>query len=384
MPDTSFPTVIPFEQVLKALQDTETSFPPRFLNRFSDLEAGDLAQLGKIWPDLPAWRRKALLEDIEQLGQEDTIMSFEAIGLFALADSDPEVRLPAVRTLWEYENPAHIDIFFSLLDRDQSPEVRAAAASALGHYIYLGELEEIRSDRQRAIEDRLLIVMEQEQAAEVRRSALESLGYSSRDEVPALIEAAYQSEEKEWIASALFAMGRSANSAWKPQVMEMLDNPHPVIRAEAARAAGELELGAASPRLLELLDDPDDRTRLASIWSLSQLGGEGVHEALVRAYDDSEDEDDRKYIEAAIDNLTFNEDMQLLPIFDLSEMPSKVTDLAQDEYRDLLRQAYSSEFDEEFDELDEELDGKLEWYAELDELDEREDEDEENAEDFAD
>lgn len=381
MPDSSFPTVIPFDQVLKALQDTETPLTPRFLYRFSDLEAGDLAQLGKIWPDLPAWRRKALLEDIEQLGQEDTIMSFEAIGLFALADSDPEVRLPAVRTLWEYENPAHIDTFLKLLDRDQSPEVRAAAASALGHYIYLGELEEIRSERQRAIEDRLLSVMEQGEAAEVRRNALESLGYSSRDEVPALIEAAYQSGEKEWVASALFAMGRSANSAWKPQVMEMLDNPYPVIRAEAARAAGELEMSAASARLLELLDDPDDRTRLASIWSLSQLGGDGVREALERAFQESEDEADRNYIEAAIDNLTFNEDMQLLPIFDLSEMPSKVTELAQDEYRDLLRQAYDGEFDEEFDELDLELDDELDWFAELDE---GEDEDEENAEDFAD
>jgi len=51
----------------------------------------------------------------------------------------------------------------------------------------------------------------------------------------------------------------------------MLDSPLPSLRAEAARAAGELEIGAAASRLLELLDDPDEATRLASIWSLSQL-----------------------------------------------------------------------------------------------------------------
>lgn len=374
---TTNPNNIPFQQVLNALLDSETPLTPLFLYRLSDLTPNEVAQLSATWLEIPAWRRQALLEDIEQLGEGDTILSFEALARLALADQNAEVRLPAVRTLWEYDEVGLAPVFLAIIDNDPSPEVRAAAVSALGRFIYLGEVDKIAKNLHHKIEERLLMVMTSDELDFVKRNALESLAYSSRKEIRGLIKSAFQSNDREWVASAIFAMGRSADSSWKKQVLEMLDSQYPILRAEAARAAGELELGDAVNRLADLIDDPDDDTRRASIWSLSQLGGEGVRQILERVMDESDDDEERAYIESALDNLTFNEDMQLLPIFDMAD-----TDLNPGRHRtdddSFPLEAYQEDFDEEiehdfnleYDDGDDEgldLEDEMSWFEDEEE-----------------
>jgi HEAT repeat protein len=259
------------------------------------------------------------MEDIEALGESDLVLSFDGISRLALTDTVSKVRTLAVETLVEYEAEDLAPVFLDLLEADPAAEVRSAAATALGRFVYLGEIEELPEETLRQIEDALLRVTSGKDTAEVRRHALESLGFSSRDEVPALIESAYYSGANDWIASALFAMGRSADEEWKPLVMAMLENDAPDIRLEAARAAGELETTEAVPRLVELLNDPDVDVRASAIWSLSQVGGEGVRDVLEQMYEDTEDEEEAEFIESALDNLAFTEDMELFSIFDLDE-----------------------------------------------------------------
>jgi HEAT repeat protein len=109
-----------------------------------------------------------------------------------------------------------------------------------------------------------------------------SLGFSSREEIPPMIETAYYSGQNDWVASALYAMGRSADEVWVPLVLEMLENDNPDLRREAIRAAGDLEARQTVPRLVELLNDEDPDIHGAALWSLSQIGGEGVRDALNR------------------------------------------------------------------------------------------------------
>lgn len=310
----------PFKDILDALLDQDHTFNPRFLYRLSDLNDSEVQQLSLIWSDIPEWRREALMQDIEQLSEDDTLLYFKRIAELGLQDTNDNVRLSSVRTLWEYEEVKLVPTYLTLVVNDQSEEVRAAAASALGAYVYLGELDEIPPAMHKSIEEQLIQIYRSSEPAVVRRNALESLGYSSSEEIIPFIEAEYHSGDKNWIASALFAMGRSANSSWRPHVQEMLNNPYPNIRAEAARAAGELEMIGSTPRLIELLDDPDDQTRLASIWSLSQLGGDGVRKTLENLLNEAQDDAERNYIESALDNLQFNEDMDLLPLIDFSDM----------------------------------------------------------------
>ena len=313
------PAEIPFQQLLEALLDIDKPLDPRYLYRLSDLDTEELASLEATWLKLPTWRRKALMEDVQQLGERNTLLSYEALGRFALKDSDAQVRTSAVRTLWEFEVSTLIPVFLDLMETDPDSEVRVAAASGLGHFIYMGEVGEFSPKILRQIEDRLLRAVNSKDEPGIRRAALESLGYSSRKEVPSLIETAYYSNIPEWIASALFAMGRSANKRWSPIVIAMLANVQPGVRSEAARAAGALELHQAVPRLLELLDDPDEDTCNASIWSLSQLGGDGVREALEKVAEEIDDEVGLAFLEEALDNLSFTEDMQLMPLIDLYE-----------------------------------------------------------------
>ena len=147
--------------------------------------------------------------------------------------------------------------------------------------------------------------MEPQADREIRLRALESLGFSSRAELPSLIEAAYASMDEDERRSGVMAMGRSANERWVEAVVEQLHHPSPLIREEAARAAGELEARVAVPALAELLDDPKDAVRRAAIWSLGLIGGKRAERSLLQLQRAQVYQEDLALIEDALDYLTF-------------------------------------------------------------------------------
>ncbi len=320
MPKTK-KTLVPFKQVIDDLLNNDRPFSPTHLHRFSDIDPADLASLRISWPQVAVDRRISLLQDLEDLAESDTLVSFDDLARFALDDPDPRVRTIAIRLLWESEDAHLIPIFIKMMRSDSDETVRATAASGLGLFVYLGEVEDISEDKRKQVEESLLSVYQGTDKPIVRRRALEALGYSSREEVPAFLEDAYQSTDKEWLASALFAMGRSADERWEKQVLSMLDHSEPDVRLEAIRAAGELELAGARRPLLRLLkeDSGDDfDLRSAAIWSLSQIGGEGVRELFERMADNTEDEDEEFILDEALDNLSFKEGAGGFGMFDLT------------------------------------------------------------------
>ncbi len=304
---------VSIQQVLAALLDTQNVFPPAYLRHFSDLEGADLEALRSIWPQVAPTRRANLLEDLEELADSDTLVSFDNVANMALDDPEPRVRTVAIRLLWEAENPRLAPVLLKLLKKDSDSGVRAAAATGLGLFVYLGELEEIPEDLHRRVEDNLLLVYASQEDALVRRRVLESLGFSGRKEVAPLIRAAYETEDPDWVSSALFAMGRSADDTWGPEVIRMLRHPRTNVQLEAIRAAGELALSSARRTLLQLLDDEhqDSEIRAAIYWSLSQIGGDDVREILEEHLEKAEDDDEIGVLEDALDNLTFTEDTGL-------------------------------------------------------------------------
>lgn len=322
MADTP-PSEIPFQELLDAMGDLETPFHPRYLYRLSDLDLAEVAQLEELWPRLPLWRRKALLEDLEELGAADLVLSFEAVCRHALQDEHAEVRRLAISILDDYQVEDLIPRLLDIVSTDEHSAVRAQAARALGSFVYLGEIDDLPQEVTSQIEDRLFQAIENDPVGEVRQRALESLGYSSREELPELIAQAFASGEKEWMASALLAMGRSVDPRWEDRVLNSLGDKWPRLREESARAAGELELSEAVESLIELLDDTEKSVRLAASWSLSQIGGEGVQEALEQLLEDADDDEEINLLENALDNLAFTEEVQLLPLFDFSETDSE-------------------------------------------------------------
>jgi HEAT repeat protein len=301
---------ITFKEVVTALLDNNRPFSPRYLHKFSDISPIDLEALKKIWLQINLDRRLALLEDLEDLAEADTVVSFDDLARLAMTDPDGRVRLIAIRLLWESDDVKLVPVFTKMMFEDKEEIVRAQAASAIGLFIYIGELEAIPSFSHYQIEDDLLKVLNGTDSPLVRRRALESLGFSSREEIPDLIRKAYNEDDPQWLASALFAMGRSADGQWEESVLNNLDNSDADVQIEAVRAAGQLELGSAREELLKILEDFADLDvdlKAALVWSLSQIGGDGVQEALDQLYDETEDDDEAEYIEAALDNLQFTD-----------------------------------------------------------------------------
>lgn len=313
-------TKVAFQQVVNALLDTSQEFPHRYLAYFSDLGPESLEILMEAWPNVGAERKHRLLSQLEDLIEEDTLVSFDDLGRALLSDSDPLVRQSAIRLLAECEDPHLIPTYLKMMEHDDDESTRAEAASALGQFVMLGELEDIPATVHHAVEDALLAVVNGNDTAMVRRRALEALGFSTRDEVSTLIESAFHRQDPEWVASALFAMGRSNDERWEENVLRMLGHENRLIRMAAVQAAGELALVEARPLLLQLLEDEeDDNISSAAVWSLSQIGGEDARIYLENLLDRASDPDTIRFLEDALDNLAFTDDLNRFDLlaFDL-------------------------------------------------------------------
>jgi HEAT repeat protein len=300
-----------FQTAINALLETGKPFPKKYLSLFSDIDPSSLRLLMEAWPRIPLIRKQELLDELDSLLDEDTIVSFDDLARALLNDPEAPVRTGAMRLLAECEDVKLVPSYEKILASDPSPEARAAAAQALNLFIDLGELDEIPESVLQRVEEALLTAARDEDA-DVRRGALESLGYSSREEVPALIEAAIDREDPDWQASALIAMGRSNDERWSEPVIRMMLSEESSVRLEAVRAAGELMQPEARIPLLRLVEEKDDPEIFsAAIWSLSRVGGEDVRTYLENLLDQTDDEDEIGFIEDALANLSFNEDLDL-------------------------------------------------------------------------
>ena len=236
-------------------------------------------------------------------------------------DPEGEVRARAIRLLVESDDPKLANKLIDIFLNDAELAPRMEAVHLLGEFILLGELEKVKEDQQRKMEDALISVIRSEDNPTLRKRALESLGFSSRPEIAALIESAFERADPAWIASALRAMGRSHDERWNENVVSMLLDEDPLIKFAAVEAAGQLIIEEAVPILLQLLDDEeeDDDVAAAAIWSLSQIGGDDARTYLVALIEQTEDEDLVEFLEDALENLKFTEELNNFDLLTLDE-----------------------------------------------------------------
>ncbi len=297
---------IHFKDVISSLLDNSVPFPAVHLPQFSDLSSENAFKLSRAWKMIAPQRRIALLEDLEEIINTDTLMSFEEVAKIALHDPEARVRELAILLVWEFPDEDLLPTLTRMAMKDADVSVRAQAASILGNYIFEGEIEEISKKSLLLVENTLLGILNGEDDSLVRRRALESLGFSSKDHIPGLIETAYQNPDLGWKASALMAMGRNADiERWEKAVNEHLFNDQYDLQMEAIRAAGNLEMDSARQPLLNMLNDgmDDEELRDMVIWALSHIGGDGVMEAFKDMLEKSEDEEETEFLEDAIDTL---------------------------------------------------------------------------------
>lgn len=302
-----------FEEVRKALLNKDAPFPTQLLYFFSDITREDLDRLEEVWQEVWTERRRGLLEDMETMAEGDTLLFFDHIAVMALEDKDPIARAAAIRLLWQSHDEKLVPKLLKLLKEDPQEIVRAAAATALGIFVYLGELEEIGESTYKEVVDALINIHHSSDEVLVRRRALEALGYASHPDIPAFIQRAYETNDEDWLQSALFAMGRSFDRRWTEAVLRMIDHPDSLVRYEAVRAAGELETEDAREPLFDLLEEgtDDDEIYLAAIWSLTKIGGEGVRSLIEINLEETDDPDEILFLEEALENLDFTEQINV-------------------------------------------------------------------------
>jgi HEAT repeat protein len=304
------------------------TFPP-YLQEFLISALWNLAVL--ISAAVKPSRKLTLLEELDALAEVDTLVSFDDFARALLTDPDPELQMRAIRLLDECEDTKLVPSFLDMLKNDSNVNVRIEAANALHLFVDLGELEEIPESIYHQVEDALLAAAASEDDVRVRRTALESLGYSSRPEVITLIESAFHRADPAWQASALVAMGRSADERWDDQVTRSLVHVDDRIRKAAVQSAGELSLASARPILLKMLGEEEEPTILSAvIWSLSQIGGEDVRTYLESLMDHLEDEEQIAFLEEALDNLAFTEDLDRFDLLAF-DPDDELTEIDEDE-----------------------------------------------------
>ncbi|MBI5713843.1 MAG: HEAT repeat domain-containing protein [Chloroflexi bacterium] len=269
----------------RAMHDlANEKYPPAKddLHQLSDLSDDQLKEFKVLWGHIPAPRRRTIMTALHEYAEETFELDIKAVSRAALTDDDGLVRAAAACNLWEDEGQDLIETFLTMLVNDPQVVARVAAATALGQYVYLGEIEEIDESLLHKVEEALLAVFNGDDDPQVRRHALESIGFSGRQEVIAAIQKGYADPADLFKISALFAMGRNLDHRWNPIVIHELQNINPRVRFEAARAAGELQLRDAVSVLGELTRDVDEEVQEIVIWSLGEIGGEDAREILAK------------------------------------------------------------------------------------------------------
>ncbi len=144
-----------------------------------------------------------------------------------------------------------------------------------------------------------------------------------------IIAAAYEDDDAQMRASAVSAMGRSADAYWRSTAAGELQSADPRMRFEAARTAGELENRTAVPRLIELIQDDDREVQSAAITALGQIGGKPARDALRRAAE-SPDEVIRTLADEALQELAFASSSEML-LLDLAGQRDELDLLGDDD-----------------------------------------------------
>lgn len=271
----------------RALAHIAGSTGPMLVEPLSDLSRSAARYLAERWPTLPAAVRLAAVNAMREDADAHIEHTYGRALLVALKDADPAIRLAALEGLTELESPSFRDVLLTNIESEPDDRVRASEAMALGKFVLLCEHEEGDEATSDRLRQSLLALLQHDPSAEVRRRALESVGYLAGDrEVIRRIDDAYESGDHGMRVSALHAMGRQADTRWLDIVHDEFTSDDPELRFEAVTAAGTIGSERSVVELIDRLRDDDIEVQMAAIASLGAIGGRLAVSALRRLTED--------------------------------------------------------------------------------------------------
>ena len=260
-------------------EGTPLSYPA--LIELSDLTPAELGRVARTWFKMPTEHKQKVMERLVEMAEDNAELDFSAVFKMCLKDADELIRQKAINGLWEFEDRSLMVSLVEILKGDDSGQVRAVAAMAMGKFASLAQDGKILSRDGELVKGSLMKALRDDNEwLEVRRRALEAVAPFNSPDVNKYVHWAYDSDDLNLKSSSLHAMGKTGEPQWLPLLVRELQNPSPPIRYEAANACGELDEEEAAPHLIPLLQDDDFQVQLATIGALGGIGGSLAERAL--------------------------------------------------------------------------------------------------------
>ena len=201
--------------------------------------------------------RAAALRGVRELRVQDSF----GPALDALNDQDAQVRREAVAVLGYLKCPEALQALNAIVAGDPSPEVRRAAAGAIGFANDAATLAAVLPALLAALDD---------PEWQVREEAATTLGkVRLQDAAPNLIAAL---DDAYWQVRlrAARSLGRLKSSAALPGLIAALTHTISNLRKEAALALGEIASPLALQALQVAAEDPDPEVRKSARLAIQQ------------------------------------------------------------------------------------------------------------------
>ena len=283
----------------------------------SSLDPRGAKLFGRTAGQLDRGRRIELAQRLSELAEEQSDLDLEPAMVALALDESSEVRRLAASSLWESVDADTVRLVLEIAQSDRDLEVREAALISLASHALYFELGKLRSTVGEELKAALQnMVWDEAEPLLVRRRALEAIGVFNEQEVRELIKWGFAHRDRGVKTSAVYAMGRSADDFWLPEVMQALSSDDAEVCFEAARSAGEIELTQAVPRLVDLTREDDREVATNAAFALASIATEEATLA-IRQLAGSEDEFLRDLGEDAFQALrTTHDPLDLAPEMD--------------------------------------------------------------------
>jgi len=296
------------ESFLEALAEDPDEMSTGDFFEASGLLPEELVVFARAWFGFTVEIQRWIIVTMAEQAEENADLDFSAVFRMCLKDKDEEVLEKAIEGLWEDEDRAIIPSLIQVLHSDRSPQVRGAAAVALGKFpVLVQEGKLLAKDGDSILESLMAILNDSGQPMEVARRSLEAVAPFNTPDIRKIVTRAYKSDDLMLKCSSIYAMGRTGEAGLLPVLIKELQSSEPSIRYESAHACGELGEEDAVPHLVALLEDDDSQVQLAGINALGKIGGPLAKKVLVNCVKDG----DAVLEEAArseLENIEFLED----------------------------------------------------------------------------
>ena len=277
------------ESFLEALAEDSNEVDLGDFFEASGLLPEELVIFARAWFGFTVENQRWIIATMAELAEDSSELDFSAVFRMCLKDKDEEVLEKAIEGLWEDEDRAIIPGLIQVLHSDKSPQVRAAAAVALGKFPALvqeGKL--LAKDGDSILESLMDILKDSGQPLEVVRRSMEAVAPFNTPDIRKFVTRAYKGDDPLLKSSSIYAMGRTGEVSLLPVIIKELKNAEPSIRYESAHACAELGDEDAVPHLIALLDDDDNQVQLAGISALGKIGGPLAKKVLVNCVKDGD------------------------------------------------------------------------------------------------